>query len=293
MTGNNFAQEGMVYLIDYDAGTQMLTAIDSTIIDSMGYYYFQVNPGDTLTVKAALGSNDPNYAGYLPTYYGDSLLWSGATFFTVPLTFTYTFNINMVAGNNPGGPGFVGGNVQQGANKAEGDPIGDIPVILFDAGMNPVAYTYSDANGAYAFNNLAYGSYYIYPEIMNLPTTPLMVTISANNPSVANAIMVVNSTHVDGFLTTSIDFIRFSEAGKVVPNPTTGMSTLQFTLLEASNIQTSIMDVTGKALWSKAQHYAAGSHKVRLNLEHLPAGIYLIKAETKSGESFFSKLIKQ
>lgn len=293
MTGNNYAQEGMVYLIDYDANTQMLTAVDSTIIDSMGYYYFQANPGDNVTIKAALGSNDPNYAGYLPTYYGDSLLWSGATFITVPLNHTYTYNINMIAGTNPGGPGFVGGNVQQGANKAEGDPVAGVPVLLLDANMNAVAYTYSDANGAYAFNNLAYGTYYIHPDILNLPTNPLMVTISANSPSVANAIMVVNSTHVDGFITTSIDFVRFSEAGKVVPNPTTGLSSLQFTLLEASNIQTSIMDLTGKTLWNKSQTLAAGSHKVQLDLQELPAGVYLIKAATKDGEAFYTKLVKQ
>jgi PKD repeat protein len=292
MTGASPAQEGTVYLIDYDAANQMLTAVDSTIIDSSGYYYFQGNPGDTLTVKVALGSSDPGYANYLPTYYGDSLTWSGATFFNVPLTNTFNFNINMVAGTNPGGPGFVGGNVQQGANKAEGDPISNVPVLLLDANMNPVAYTYSDANGNYAFSNLAYGSYYIHPEMMNLPTTPLMVTISARVPSVTNAVMVINSTHIEGYLATSIDFEHFKAVGTVAPNPTTGLSVLSFDLVEAATIQTSIMDLSGKVLWSDSQRMSVGQQRINLHLRSLAGGVYLLKAEDQEGESFYIKLIK-
>ncbi len=292
-TGINPAQAGTVYLIEYDATTQLLTAVDSAIIDSLGYYYFQALPGETVTVKAALSSIDPNYANYLPTYYGDSLFWSNADFFMVPSTFTYIYDINMISGNNPGGPGFVGGNVQQGANKTEGDPVADVAVLLLDANMSPVAYTYSDANGEYAFNDLAYGTYFIHTEIINLPTTPLEVTISASNPSVTAAIIEVNSTHIDGFISTAIDFELFNKTGRVIPNPTSGLSVLQFELVKAANITTQIMDLSGKTHWTQSQQLAVGEHSLQLDLHDLPAGIYLVKAENEKGKAFYTKLIKK
>lgn len=290
MAGNNYAQDGVAYLITYDNTTQLLTAVDTMSLDSMGYN-FQVMPGGSYTVKVALTATDPDYASYLPTYLGDSLLWSGATFLTANQN--HYSVINLTAGTNPGGPGFVGGNVQQGANKDEGDPVVGVPVLLFDVNMQPVAYTYSNQVGDYSFSNLAYGTYYVYPEMMNLPTTPLMVTISANEPSVTGAIMVVNSTGINGFLLTSIDFQVFSDAGKVSPNPTTGLVELAFNLRQATTISAQVMDLSGKALIVNSDRFTAGEQRMKLDLTTLPSGVYVIKTSNEVGESFFSKLVKR
>lgn len=112
----NFAQDYEVFLVVHDSAAGTLTAID-TFRGSrrhFGGFYFWAPPGDYL-VKAALTQADSNYAQYLPTYYGDSLLWSDATVVSPPAR-PYV-RINLVPGVNPGGPGFTGGLISQGANR--------------------------------------------------------------------------------------------------------------------------------------------------------------------------------
>ncbi|MFK7971769.1 MAG: PKD domain-containing protein [Bacteroidia bacterium] len=290
-SSNNIATDGVAYLITYDSATQTLALADSMIVDTVGYYYFQLTAGMRYTVKAALNPGDPNFANFLPTYLGDTLLWSNADF--VMANQSHYRNINMIAGVNPGGPGFIAGNVQQGANKKEGDPIAGIPVLLFDAGMSPVAYAYSDVNGNYNFGNLAYGTYYIHPEKMNVPTTPLQVTISAANPSVSGAVMVVNSTSINGFIATGLDFDIFTAAGSLAPNPTTGITKLNFSLDQSASVTVSVLDLSGKVLQATTNRYTTGEQSVTLELSSLPAGVYLVKAAAEGSEAFYQKLVKQ
>ncbi|MFK7970349.1 MAG: PKD domain-containing protein, partial [Bacteroidia bacterium] len=70
-----------VYLIQYDSLAGTLTAIDTFssngILGFSGLFFLQAPVGDYL-VKASLNASDHDYANYLPTYYGDSLAWTGA-----------------------------------------------------------------------------------------------------------------------------------------------------------------------------------------------------------------------
>jgi hypothetical protein len=73
--------------------------------------------------KAALLPGTPFYDDYLPSYYSGSLLWSGATPL-LPLSNASWwggcniphFYIDLIPGQNPVGPGFIGGLVREGAN---------------------------------------------------------------------------------------------------------------------------------------------------------------------------------
>ena len=103
-----------------------------------------------LLIKAAAIANSAFYADHLPTYYGNSTFWQYAEEVGVSwVQPAVQYDITLIVGNNPGGPGFIVGDVTQGANKVadEGDPIEGIPVMIFDMAGNAIAYTYTDANG--------------------------------------------------------------------------------------------------------------------------------------------------
>ena len=90
--------------------------------------------------------------------------------------YVFGIDINMVAGDNPGGPGFIGGSIADGAGKSLSE-LGGIMVILLDANGNPVGFTHTDEDGNYSFDNLAYGTYTIHVEILNIPSEQQTVTI--------------------------------------------------------------------------------------------------------------------
>ncbi|GAB4498741.1 MAG: hypothetical protein OHK0019_34610 [Saprospiraceae bacterium] len=124
--GNNGVHAD-IYLIKYDpAQGGILTAIDTAATyswtNSWAFVSIQnVPPGEYL-VKAALKPNSSGYDEHLPTYYGGALLWSDATPVVVnAISGSYSTDniyIPLVPGQNPGGPGFIGGFVNQGANFA-------------------------------------------------------------------------------------------------------------------------------------------------------------------------------
>ena len=58
----------------------------------------------------------------------------------------------MIHGDNPGGPGFIGGLISEGANftgsddsrSGDGDPLENVTMLLLDENDNPVAHTVTE-----------------------------------------------------------------------------------------------------------------------------------------------------
>lgn len=65
------------------------------------------------------------------------------------------------------------------------------------------------------------------------------------------------------------------------PNPCFGTTTLSFALDEPQNVGISIFDATGKtAMAPFSQYFVAGKCELKLNLQSLPTGVYMIMLKT-------------
>ena len=279
ISGNNspidFAE---VYLIQYDSLTQSLNLISTyevSFFDS-SYYIFSNLAAGSYLVKAAADTGAVDFATLIPTYFNNSLFWSTATYVTVGPS-QYGVNINMVQGVNPGGPGFIGGLVSQGANKmeAEGDPLSGVQIMLLDMSNVAVANTYSDANGEYSFANIAYGTYKVYAEILNKVTYPAIVTIDAANPSIANVPVIVNTNEV----TTGTPYIDITniESALIYPNPAKGSATLNLNLTQVGDYTIQITDMTGRLINSETVSMQQGENLVKLSVQNYAAGLYMVR----------------
>lgn len=280
------ADYGTVYLIRHDS--TLLTAIDTTSIDSGGYYFFSnVAPGAYL-VKAALDSNSAYYNFYMPTYHTSSLFWTTATNVLV-INSTATANINMVAGANPGGPGFIGGSVLQGANRlmSPGDPIYGITILLLDMNNNPIASTTTDINGNYSFPSIAYGTYQIYAEVAGKSTVPSIVTINAANPTVSNVNIEVNSGTILVVYSTAAAVAE--PAFGLYPNPAKDILTVSVEAKEAGTVTLVIENNLGQVVLSKGYRVSAGKQNINETISQLAKGVYsisVIDATTRSTSKF-------
>jgi hypothetical protein len=275
----------MVYLIEEDYDTAMnsytLTAVDSTFTTSTGDYSFiyQNTFFRPLLVKAALLPTASAYLSYLPTYHDTSLNWNWAT--VVPFS-PWTADIQMVAGVNPGGLGFIGGLVIQGANKTTGvgDPLDKRLILLTTASNTPVAYTYSDNAGNFSFSGIAYGTYKLFGDIWGKTNPPLTVTISAAAPSVSNVVFEENTTDFTGHIgTTGISTPAALSSVKLYPNPVTN----QLTVSGLGNIKgtksVSLLTVTGAVVIETS--FTEGS--ITIPCDGLASGMYLLKVITNEG----------
>jgi len=283
------AYPAMVWAIVYDTtGGGSLTAIDSTYTDSAGSYAFNLTAGDYLFKAALTDTASNSYKNFMPTYYKDQLKWDTANLVAVYTRIT-GLNINLIQGNNPGGPGFIGGKVSQGANKNGnfGDPMNNVYIMLMNDKDQPVAYTYSDMNGNYSFDNIAYGTYTITNDILGKKSFGLQVTISSQQPKQTNINVEINSVSVVVVNGVSIAQANYALSGvSVYPNPVQDILSIH----QPSNdkYKLDIFDMTGKMVFSST----VTENNSSIDIKDLTAGIYMIKLIDKNGNLGVYKIVK-
>lgn len=269
--------------------TWTLSAIDSAITTSTGGYSFTLpSPRyDSMLVKAYLPTGHSSYSGYLPTYHTSSLLWSGATAIAPTVTTSVTANIALIAGTNPGGAGFVGGNVILGANKstAVGDPVPNRLIILTDGANKAIAYTYSDNNGRFNFAGVPFGSYKIFGDVLGKTSTPLSFTLSTGYPT---ANMITFEEKVMSFNAKMPPLSIANAIGQqngIYPNPAKNVITITG-LTETAAV--TICDMTGRTLIAQA----VNADNNTVNIAALATGNYVVKLATAQ-ETTTMKLTKE
>jgi PKD repeat protein len=281
--------DATVYLISVDS-TNLGLALNlvDAVADSNGYFHFDGLSAGTYLVKAALNSSSPDFANYLPTYYGNSLFWSGASY-VFSASSTYLI-IDLVGGNNPGGPGFIGGLVSQGANKTEGpgDPINNAQVMVLNMSNQAFAYEMTGADGAFAFPNLPYGTYQVYTEVLGLPTTPVIVTIEPGNTEINNVEVVINS---DGVTTGIKKTPTLVEMTDLFPNPAKESVQLNLNSKIEGELSVQIVNMSGMVVNSQVVKANKGQNTIVLPVQSLAAGIYSVKVATEN-TSIVKRIVK-
>ncbi|HRI58156.1 MAG TPA: T9SS type A sorting domain-containing protein, partial [Saprospiraceae bacterium] len=274
-----------IYLIQYDtAQGGILTAIDTvatyTWTNDWAFVNIQNIPAGQYLVKAALKPNSNGYATHLPTYYDDALLWSDATPVTVNAISGFYSNstvyINLIPGQNPGGAGFIGGLVSQGANLTgggdeaeslgEGDPFSGANVVLTLPDGTPVATAVTGASGQYSFANLAWGTYILTLDIPGLTPVSITVTIGPGQPSVTSANFKVDENSI----ALPVQDIFPDKPVKIFPNPAHDMLTIEL----PASAELTLTNAQGQIV----QHTLENGAVTRLPLHDLPAGIYFLTA---------------
>ncbi|TAE54587.1 MAG: PKD domain-containing protein [Bacteroidetes bacterium] len=273
--------EGYVYLIQHDSLAGTLTVVDSVYSQTGYYIFFGVDPG-TYLVKAALLPNSSTYADFLPTYFGDELFWNNATSIVMTSTDLFLPPINLIPGINPGGPGFIGGLISQGANKDEGDPMGNVSVIVTHHSSGAGAsYTYSHNDGSYSISNLNYGTYYVQVEMPGRYSIPTTVVIAPGQENHSDLNFEVSST--SAYAVTGIDELASGRISSLYPNPTRDFAELVMEMERSDDLNVRISNLTGQTLFENQVSVGAGEQRISLDLSQLPQGMYLLDVRGSNG----------
>lgn len=271
-----------IFLISHDTAQGLLTLVDSAILTNAdtGMFWFDIcEPNQLFLVKAALLPGSSLYSGFIPTYYDSSIYWSGARSF-YGAGHLASGVINMVAGTNPGGPGFIGGYVTQGANKKD-EPLDHIQLLLLtDLGV-PVASVFTQDGGRFEFAGLAYGKYYLTVEIPGKNSATHFIILSADNESEDNKNFEVNSTYISAL--TSLVQMDQAVSG-IYPNPANDLLNIHWTHVADEVLNVAFYGLDGKLL-KTTDIERKGEKMTELYIGDLPPGLCILKisgAETNS-----------
>lgn len=278
-----------VWLIKFDSTSQMLYAVDSQLVAGALYanYTFYGKPAGQYRTKAAQINGPSSGTGMLPTYHLNSLYWNTANVIYHYGGATLYKHIIMQTGTVTGGPGFIGGDVTQGANKgtADGDPVPNVLVFLRDASNKVVRMTYTNAAGQYSFSNVPTGNYSVYPEAMNYVTTPYTsVVVSAAQPT-ANGIKFkqTEDMEIKPRTTAAAHIGQPALVSNIYPNPASDVVKVALAS-DVLLLHVKVIGLTGITAGSYEFRSVRKGQVLSLPVQDLVPGMYLIRLSDGSQE---------
>lgn len=291
--GNNNTCRAIAYLISDSAGYLTLVAKserpDSGAVSCWKRFSFSGVPEGYYYIKAAVDTDDFEYANYLPTYHGGAVSWADAT----PIHVTghdYSLHVSLVPGVNPGGPGFVGGWVTQGAglaigggvdeSRGAGDPLPGVQVNLLTINDVPVACAYTDASGRYTFSNLEVGTYKVYVEEINKVPYPMSVTLDNSNPTQDNVNVTVNSTSA----VTGIEDLTDIHVTGIYPNPVSDKTSVIINMQQNNKMYMTLTDANGRLIQARNIELTTGTNEIKVNMNEQAAGVYYLNLVNESSK---------
>jgi hypothetical protein len=265
--------EGWAYRIGMNPGGTA-SLIDSVALESspngVWYDFGEVDAGEYL-VKVALTENSTGYDINMPTYHYSHLTWSEADVITVPSLGFNSYDVVMIYGDNPGGPGGIYGSVIVGDGLVL-DPIPNTYILLYNESGEPVAFDVTNENGEFSFPDLAWGTYQVWIDIPGQEAAWYWVTIGPDNPTATDLIFEVSETGIS----TNINEVLAVETFNTFPNPVDNYLMIQFNAIKAADVQISLVSITGQTLLVDNQYLTAGGQNIEIEVAKIPTGVYFV-----------------
>ncbi len=259
---------------------------DFTIAE-FGMYFFENVQAGEYYIFASLTPQSQFFYDYFPTYYGDAVTWSTATLITLGEP-QNPYIISLVPmGNIVSGSGIINGSVTMGEEK--GDPGTNITIMLMDEEENILAFTESDEEGLFSFENLAFDTYKLTVEIPGKPSAIATVALHENNPE-GDVTFIVKDAEVTLTLSDLPAFASF--VGEIFPNPIADAARIEITLTQPADLYIKIVNQLGQEVQSEMVKLAEGNQMINIETSGLKNGFYTLQITDGDGGMLVKKFIK-
>jgi hypothetical protein len=286
--GTSLLDKGKVDLIRIDSMNNATIVATWYIQDTAAgnYEFYNVLAGNYY-LKATAADSSVFFNQYAPTYYDTTLYWTNAIL-VHPQDQAYR-DIHMVP-LNPDAPGngSISGSIQQ--NVKTSMPLAGAEVLLLNQSSQPLAYTWTDANGEYSFQNLAFATYIIYPEVTKVTTIPSTVTLDADHPTA-----IVNFILEDGMIITGIKEntgMNLSSVSSIFPDPVIDKANVTVNSVMELPVQLTIFNSTGRIVSGMPYLLQKGLNTITLTITGFTDGCYQLLIQTKEGSTVRKFIIR-
>ena len=284
-----FADAGSVYLMVFDTTGSNLVNIDTTTIDTNGFYEFEADPFEHCVyfVQAELSDQSVYFGQYVPTYCISTTNWEEA-FPIFPFCPIMSYDIFMVPqGTTSNGDGSVDGLVTtQGSREAAQGVL----MLLMNEDGTPVKYIRTSENGTFDFSDLAYGTYLLRAELVGIQSETATITLTQDNPTANVSVTLKNGEALLGMNELSSAYLK--EVSNIYPNPVVSNASMNITMKQASKVTITVTNQIGQVVISNVENLNSGMNRINLRTSKLPQGVYIIKVLTTDDALTTGKMIK-
>jgi hypothetical protein len=283
--GANVPDNGKVKLYTIDTLSNSVSLVAEYTLSNSGNYIFNGLEAGIYLIKAGLTQGSAWYGDYVPTYFGSQFYWFDAEL--VYLTQSgENYDIALIYAGNGGGPGSVGGTIDDGpfrlmdaesAGVANANPVAGADVIVTDLNGNPQRWIDADNSGNFSITNLDYGTYRLLADEPGMTCVPVEFTISPEFPSVFIELVM-------GEELTGIDAASAIIAlGEVYPNPAQNNAIIKINSSSTDNLVIQVSSLDGKVIYNVNQAVSDNA-SFKIPSSSFSAGLYIvtIRSEEKS-----------
>jgi hypothetical protein len=300
---NQFSVEGRVLTNEMGQEGAAVLAVSSLVKNNMHVVAHANTDDDGRFYFAELFAADYHFyavpdtadrSSYLPTYYANKIKWQHA--FSLPLTAnTYQVEIELMPSpvNLPEGNGRISGKFELPVQMdyfenycmpwfADNHPaycdggLSNVSIILYNDQYNiPMAFTITDQEGHFFFENLPYGRYFIDAEKAGFETTVSdLIELSPLIPLRNNIVIRLEGQKSIKFY---LPEISWPHTADVFPNPVNDRLNLKVELSENESAFLTIYNTAGKLLMQKTILFEQLNLNgyLLLSLPDLPSGAYV------------------
>ena len=252
-------------------------------LDSAGIYMFPYVPNGEYVIWAVPFDSA---GAYLPTFYQQALYWELATKIQLGQP-SNPYNIHLLhaGGNMLPGPGGINGHVNTTGLKIT--TVGEISMLISDEQGNVIGFRRVNPSGGFNFNDMAYGTYYLKPELANVASDQVKVVLSATNPT-AIVTMTFNGSSITG-----VSELSSVESYTAYPVPVNDELSLNIKLVTNENVIVGMYNFTGQAVLSQNFSLTKGENVVKLDMSSLSSGIYILRITSPDGIKIVQKIVKE
>jgi hypothetical protein len=228
----------------------------------------------------------------VPTYYGGAYLWEEAQTVSIACDAYATSAANLVINTGPGGiSGTIGGSSEGFRLRSEElIPVPNVTVFLQDSASSELrGFARSDANGIYHFNNLAYGTYYVLPDVAGVPLLEYRKVVIS--PADQQVDLISFQLTLNGVMDVVEDPTGIEETSvlgfQIYPNP--GHSIVTLTQAKDQEAILIVRDLSGR----EQIRQVITARQTSIDLSLLSSGAYLIEYRNANNQSEYARWIKE
>ncbi len=254
----------------------------------LGYYWFTEKPEGDYLINIALHQGSEDYDNYAPGYYKHVARWQNASVFTLSGD-AFEKSVNLVKLDSLGnGLNTISGYTvfDSTQNGHVTDTLSNVLVQLLNQQGNIVKYTYSNSLGAYGFDGLPDGNYYVRGEVVGICSGKTAVSLSSGNPFADNVAVAVFDCGNIGIDETPVTHNQI--AVNLFPVPASNELSLQINAPSLKNVKIDIYNLLGKNMESIALNIEENS-MLKVDVSSWPTGIYLVNILSNNNNKLLSK----
>ena len=287
---------GMIVL--YQPGSNSYYAVDKGKVINGQFEIEGLLPGDYLVYAIPV----PGHIYGIPGYYATRNDWqdghlvhangyTGGIDIVIDPVQPYATGTGAISGNIYVGsdasynPDVFGDEWFPATSKLDEIPARNITVLLFNDQMVPLDFRLSSDLGAFEFGQMELGTYFVKVEKAGLQSTPVEITLTAENPSWGGLTFSLETGHI-----ISVYELAGNANFSLFPNPVTNELYIQLKEKRAVDYTFKLFSVTGQELQTELSSDDSGLFKT-LDMSKFNPGIYFIEI-SDSHSNFVHKIIK-